>query len=110
MPSTYVTAPLSGPSVDSFEELSKVLATAEESSDGKRIVVLGAVPMDLLAEHTAKREGKAERPYAVHAVRLDGTHRTWLLPTRDAARKLTKAYRENDGSAVIQDTRKSVAE
>lgn len=92
-----------------LSELSAVLDTAEASDDGRRIVILGAVNADFLANRTQASAGKVKRPYAVHAVRgTDGAFRTWFVSSRDAARKLKKAYQEDGGSATVQDTRKDV--
>lgn len=96
----------SDPNLD-FEKLDAILADHIDSADGKRIVILGQVPADLLSAVATKEGGKVKRPYAVHAVRgTDGAFRTWLVSSRDMARTLKKAYLADGGQATIQDTRK----
>lgn len=108
MAQDFVTVRMSDADFGDLDALMYALYQAEESADGRRIVVLGAVLPELLAGVSQKSEGKPARPYAVHAERSDGARRTWLVSSRDAARKLKTAYRADGGSATIQDTRKDV--
>jgi hypothetical protein len=108
MAQDFVTVPLPSSLDPNFQELSKLLDTAEESADGKRVVVLGEVPAAVLSHRTQVATGKVVRPYVVHAVREDGVKRTWFVSTRDGARTLSKAYKDHGGSAKVQDTRKKM--
>lgn len=108
MAQDFITVPLPSSLDVNFTELSAVLDTAEESADGKRVVVLGKVSAKYVAQRTALMNGTVARPYVVHAVREDGVERTWFVSTRDGARTLAKAYKEHGGTAKVQDTRKNV--
>ena len=75
------------------------------SEDGKRILILGHVDLNMLVEGYRKAfaagfSDSISRPHIVHATKDDGHRRTWFVTTRDEARTLTRKYREHGATAV----------